>query len=393
MGRHESLRSSFLTVGDKYYIAVEEASARYEAAFIDRRGVPDGGETERSFYFEDQTFDVQLGPLILVRIIRTEEEEYLVSFKIHHSIFDGWSIEILMRDLLTAYGVFIKGQTPVLPSLKFQYKEWLNFKRRLIRGNFSWQREYWRSLYDGLPGEMSIPGEKKQVLARPCRNGEKASYYMSMKARTGLQNLATKHNTTLFIVLQASFLLYLYKLTGQHDILIGTMMYGRDGLAALEDQIGFYSYTDLIRAVFDRTDSLDEAIERLKKSNEDLAQYCDYTLLMALSDMVPSPEAPFWKINMEFEDAAGFAVKTPVIPATSPGSMQLHVLKDRNAKMVTNMDIKIKFENQREKLEIRVLYDLERYSLPVIGNLINGYLHFLEENEIYAKLPAKPTDG
>ncbi|HTI07211.1 MAG TPA: condensation domain-containing protein [Puia sp.] len=383
--RHESLRSTFLTVGGKYYITVEDAGS-FETEFIDGRNLDPLKERSVNslFYFEDHEFDIQKGPLFLARVIQVGNEEYLASFKLHHAIYDSWSLGIMVRDLYTAYLSFVSGVMPNLPSLKFQYKGWLNFKRHLLGENYVLRKEYWSSLYGSRPQELLLPGVKRPEAASLCRQGQKDAFYLLADDREKIQALAKKYHTSLFVVLQAAFMLYLSRLTGQPDILIGTMLHGRSDLKGIIDQIGFYAYTDLIRTIFDKEDSLDQAILKVKRSNDDMNLYNDYTLLMALTDLhAPGSgmDQIFWNVNLEYMDSAGHPEDGPSPQSFSSPDVRIDPVPWKNPAMVTNMDLKLKFDNKKDKMEIRVLYDCSLYDTHIIAGLMDGYLKYINEYE------------
>lgn len=381
-GRHESLRSTFLSMEDKYYITSEENNGFSEQTFGHSLMLDAGDEKDMLnwIYFKDHTFDIRKGPLFQVRIARKEKAIFLLSVKIHHAILDSWSWDILMRDLLTAYKAFEMGRLPDLPPLSFQYKDWLGWKRHLIERNYHAQKHHWQSLFKGLPNRLLLPGAKINNKPLPCRKGKKEYFYPSVETMSRFQDLCRKYHANFSLMFQALFMLYLSKLTGQEDIMIGTMVTGRSTISSQVDQIGFYAYTDLSRILFKREDSLREAVTKVEKSFKDMHMYNDYTLLMALSDMNPpgkTPSVPFWNANLDF--ASGASNNTPLSRDQSFTNTLFDRLPSSDTMTLTDMDLKLKIVNSRDKIEIRVLYDCELYDSPAITSLITGYLGYIDK--------------
>lgn len=385
-GRHECLRSSFLSMDGKYYISSEENDCFFEHAFADslKRDFAHEQDMRDWIYFRGHAFDIENGPLFQVRIGGRGEDRWLVSIKIHHSISDTWSWEVLLRDLLTAYRYFEMGQLPQLPPLRFQYNEWLGWRRHQIEKNYHSQKQYWNALYKGIPDRLLIPGAKVEARNRDlfCREGKKESFLLSGDAVRRLGNLCKAYHVNLFMLLRASFMLYLSKLTGQTDIMIGTMVSGRTPISSHADQIGYYAYTDITRIIFDHCDSLKEAVEKVKKSFKDMYVYSDYILHMALSDM-HSPgrvsSAPFWNVNLDFESSYGDPDTASSSQGGSFADIRLERLPGVEAGIVTDMDLKLKIVQKGAGIEIRVLYDRELYDSPAIHSLITGYLAYIEK--------------
>ena len=62
-------------------------------------------------------FDLEAGPLIRGRLIRLGEEEHALLITMHHIVSDGWSMEVLIRELSALYGAFARGEEDPLPEL------------------------------------------------------------------------------------------------------------------------------------------------------------------------------------------------------------------------------------------------------------------------------------
>jgi hypothetical protein len=88
-----------------------------------------------------------------VRLFRTGESEHVLVKVRHRIIGDGWSDEILMRELITAYEAFTAGRQPQLPELPIQYRDFAHWQREILQGeSLARQLEYWRSQLADLPG-------------------------------------------------------------------------------------------------------------------------------------------------------------------------------------------------------------------------------------------------
>jgi len=125
--------------------------------------------------------------------------------------------------------------------------------------------------------------------------------------RYRLFSLAKEHKTTLFVILQATFKTFLVYKTGCYDLFIGTIVSGRD-TPEFYDQIGSYARTELIGTLFSPDDSFSEAVGKVKRSNQDLAQYTAFTLNDRINELLMPEEGyeAFWKVNMLYSDKSAF---------------------------------------------------------------------------------------
>lgn len=78
----------------------------------------------------EQPFNLAQGPLLRARLLRLETEHHVALFTIHHIIADGWSMEILVRELIHHYTGFLQGQPSTLPELPMQYADFAVWQDR-----------------------------------------------------------------------------------------------------------------------------------------------------------------------------------------------------------------------------------------------------------------------
>ncbi len=312
-----------------------------------------------------------------MRVARLEEEQFIVSFKAHHSVYDLWSIEVLQRDLAEAYAAFHARRTPDLPRLHYQYKDY-TYLDYCNKTAFSVpHRQYWLAQNESLPPELRIPGEREGP-ADAVGDAASLDFEIPEAVKKRLAHTALSRETSLFVVLQAAFKAYLRAWTGQDDIVIGTMLFNREGFTGLENQIGPYAKTVVIRSRL-ASDSLGEAIETVKKANADLVRYSAFTLLDAFVERLPQDcpaSGTFWKINLYYQDARGFGLQSP--PHQEPAGLAVVPYPLGAGKVPMNINLVIRFINTAEGMQVKVVYDKNKYSPPVIETLINGYLRFVE---------------
>lgn len=388
VNHHESLRATFHKVHDSYMMRVEpENDPAYEMDYQDLRTYAQQNIAipENIIKISDKRPALDKGPLFHSRVIQTGNEEFIVTIKLHHVISDTWSNENLLRDLLLSYKNILTGKTPLLPPLKYQFRDILSSYHTYQRKNFDAHQAYWHNLYKQLPPTLIMPGAKQladQPLAIRIRRRIPVAFPEA--CRRNLQMLSKTYNTTLFVLLQATFKTFIYCKTGISDLLIGTIVSGRDTPESYQ-QIGSYARTELIRSVFHQDTSFSEAILCVKKANEDLAHFKAYTLTNVIESLMQNgqPFEDFWKINMLFSDTSIFHTTHGGYNELMDGlDMRITPMMDpSNALMPLHMILD--FVNMESKLILDVQYDSSLYEEDVIQNLFADYLihtKFITEN-------------
>lgn len=382
VNRHESLRATFHAVNNRFMMRVEDGcGTSYQVDHKDVRTKNyDNKDIENLIYFRDHTFCLRTGPLFMVRVVQTASDEYFIAFKIHHVVFDSWSLEILLRDLLIVYKNLMQGKESYGNRLAYQFRDFLAFTNWHSAQTYERDKRYWNNLFPQLPPKLRIPGAEVKashnIANKICC---KTKFFISDKYAGQLRLLAKKLSTGLFIVLQASIKAWLFKITGQNDLLIGTYVAGRD-IPGTEEQIGSYARTALLRTVLHEADSFYDIIKKVKKVNEDMSTYKAFTLLDLTNEMIIPGlhHNDYWKVNIQYADANGFSVARPDLdnlPQKFDFDLQL---LPAPATTVIPIDFQIFFFNT-DRLIMEAQYDSSTYSPDAISGLMNGYLSFLEK--------------
>jgi hypothetical protein len=375
--RHESLRTIFPCVDGEYLMYVNE-HVLLDDYFVYRDARNDYQlETFESFIrYEGHMFNCSKGPLFLVRLCQTEDDKFIISLKIHHSIFDGWSEDVLVKDFLTAYAAFRSCSQPSQSALQCQLKEYTSIINKESKSRYDADKNYWTDLYNAIPPELIIPVERRSVVVEKRKILNYEYFDVSDSLTAGLTQLAKRFSTTLFVLLQAGFKTFMRDATGQTDLVIGTYVHGRDHFG-MQEQIGCYSKTVLIRTILKDDDEYVDVIEKVKKSYDDAINIKAYTLIDLFEEKlcINRDLTSFWKINIQFND-----LNKSYFSSASNG-IKHDVSFVRRRSQVNNLidiEIQLQFQYQAGKLRLIVQYNQNSFDSSGIITLISGYLNNLE---------------
>ncbi|MCG8323466.1 MAG: condensation domain-containing protein, partial [Cytophagales bacterium] len=381
--RHESLRATFHKIKGEYYMKVEDAESPYYD--LDCRNINefsnDKSEMIKFLNFDKYTFDFTKA-LFLSRLVNCSNDEYLISINIHHIIFDTWSEEILMRDFLKIYKAFTNNDIlPKESELKYQLKDFLSHTNSYNKINHDTHKKYWNSLNKSLPPELFIPG------AKPVRkkNGERAhastNFIISNNLLEKLAFLSKKYSASFFVLLQAAFKAFLFKATGQNDIVIGTYVFGRDYRGS-EEQIGGYAKTVLIRTILDNNDSYSRIVHKVKRSNQDMQNYKAYPLMDALKDiLLPGRNLEsFWKINIQYTDLNRPYLKKAIDEDDQLNDINLEFTRiQENVKPPVGVEMQLYFAYLDNRILLDVEYCSDTYTKELINKLFADYFQYIQD--------------
>src|SRR5580658_7544836 len=249
-GRHESLRTIFTVDGGEpfqYIIPAGEAI------------VPVTGTTARSDELAGlidaaarHEFDLASELPIRAWLFALAEQEHVLLLLCHHIASDGWSMQVLMSDVATAYQARRDGRAPDWAPLPVQYADYALWQRDLLGGDgdggvLARQIEYWRQALAGLPEELALPFDRMRP-AQPSQRGGQIRWQLADAALyAALADLAREHHATIFMTLHAGLAALLSRMGAGTDIPLGAPVAGRTD-EAMHDLVGFFVNTMVLRA-------------------------------------------------------------------------------------------------------------------------------------------------
>src|SRR6516225_2618995 len=276
--RHESLRTTF-GVRDGAPVQLINPYCAVPLQMRDMSMHP-GTDLEAqaySFVREEiqKPFDLRNGPLLRTSLVRLGPEHHIFVCTMHHIVSDGWSAELLIRELAEHYGAFVAGQEPTLRPLPIQYSDFTILQRQLIgTERIEQQLSFWRKTLAGAPVLNGFPCDRPRP-GRPTYAGASQTLQLDSELISDLQRFARHQRTTFFMLLTAAFIVLLFKYAKQKDILIGIPVSGRN-LVEIEPLIGFFVNTLVLRTSISRDTTFNDVLIQVRErlldamSNQDV---------------------------------------------------------------------------------------------------------------------------
>jgi amino acid adenylation domain-containing protein len=239
--RHETLRTTF-EVQNGQPVQVAHSQMDFALSNRDLRTAPD---MLARLLTEDACvpFDLTRGPLWRAKLLHLDHEDHVLAVTFHHIIADGWSLDVLLRELATLYTAFRKGApSPLLP-LCSQYGDFAAWQHRHLR--LESQLAFWKRELSGL-GRCDLPADHARP-AVPSYRGARVHIALDNALVRKLRALSREREATLFMTLLAAWQALLHRSGAGDDIAVGTPIAGRQQ-EKLESLIGFFVNTLVIRA-------------------------------------------------------------------------------------------------------------------------------------------------
>ncbi|WP_025742941.1 non-ribosomal peptide synthetase [Aquimarina pacifica] len=279
IARHEVLRTNFEIneKGELYQYIKSENEIDFGIEISDFRSKKDK-QIAVDTYIQKKNripFDLSQAPLLRASIIQLEENKCIFFIDLHHIIGDGWSIEILISEIITSYNTLLKGETVNFQTLPIQYKDysvWMNSSSYKDSQKIS--EAFWLKQFEGELPVLELPSFKPRPLIQTY-NGKEITHSFSESFLDKVKKFSSDQEVTLFMTLMAGVKVLLHRYTNQNDIIIGTPVAGRSH-PELEQQIGLYLNTLAIRTKIEDNLSFTEFLRNQKSALIKAYEHQDY---------------------------------------------------------------------------------------------------------------------
>ncbi|MET0400425.1 MAG: amino acid adenylation domain-containing protein, partial [Longimicrobiaceae bacterium] len=231
-------------------------------------------------------FDLVRGPLLRALLVRMAADDWATCFTMHHVVSDGWSMNVLTREISALYGAFSRGEPSPLPELEIQYADFAAWQRQWLSGEvLDRQLDYWRDRLGGAPALLELPTDHPR--RSPVGVSEKGiPMVLSPGTARALRDLARAEGATLFMTLLAAWQTLLGRYAGQDDVVVGTPIANRTR-AELEPLIGFFVNTLVLRTELSGDPTFGELLGRVREGTLGAFAHQDLPFERLVEELAP----------------------------------------------------------------------------------------------------------
>ncbi|MDK0523855.1 amino acid adenylation domain-containing protein [Streptomyces sp. ML-6] len=240
--RHSILRSAFVWEGVSEPVQVVQRQAPLPFEVRDLRGLSDQEERLSAFLAEDwdRGFDLSRAPLVRVTVLRMEEERRIVVWSFHHILLDGWSVQILQKELFALYRALLDGTSAELPmTVPYRrYIEWLNSRQD------DGSAAFWADYLAGVTEPTALNVDRDTGDTGVGEFEVVASAELFARAR----DYAKSQRITMNTLVQGLWSILLSRYSRQDEVLFGSTISGRSiDLPGVDSMMGLFINTLPVR--------------------------------------------------------------------------------------------------------------------------------------------------
>jgi amino acid adenylation domain-containing protein/non-ribosomal peptide synthase protein (TIGR01720 family) len=279
MNHYEILRAYVIWKGLKTPHQVIAGEVPVPIQLVDlSRYTPEEQEQKIQAFLEadrKQGFSLDQAPLMRLTLFQKGIESYQLAWSYHHVILDGWSMPLVIEDLLRSYDGWISDSSFQLQEVR-PYKNYIQW---LKQQDLAEAEAFWRKKLQGYTTPLSLPIEKVQAESVPPDPKQKV-FSLSKELTNELQAFARQNHLTLNTLIQGAWALLLSRYSGERDLVYGATGSGRPAeLTGIEKMVGLFINSLPVRVYLPTEESILNWLQNLQQEHLEMRQF-EYTPLL-----------------------------------------------------------------------------------------------------------------
>jgi len=369
--RHEVIRSTYKLQGETGVQVVHPA----KPLAIHRTDLSGFDAEERDAQLREalaeegaRPFNLAHDLMLRVQLLTLAQNEHVLLFTMHHIASDGWSMGVLIKELVSLYEGHCLGIQIDLPELPIQYADYAAWQRSKS-GDLAEQVAYWKSQLANAPGVHSLPLDRP----RPAQQQFAGAHVLARLPKhvlAGLNRLASHHNATLFMVLQSAFSLLLSRWSGVDDVVIGTPSAGRSHQDT-EGLIGFFINTLVLRTEIADDLTFAQLLDNARQTTLDAFANQDVPFEMVIDELKPErslSHSPLYQIVFALQNNERVAAVVP----------ELEIAGLDGGPEIAKFDLQLAATEFAEGLTLTWNYATSLFDAATIERMANSFNVLLE---------------
>ena len=376
--RHEVLRTRFeVEAGVPTQVIDDWAPRRLEVEDLTGLTMEEREEKAKGIArAEAETgFDLSRGPLLRVKALKLGEEDHVLLFTMSHIVSDGWSTEILTREVGTLYRAYLAGEPSPLDELPIQYADFAVWQRAWLKGEaLEAELDYWRKRLAGME-TLELPTDHQRPPA-PSYRGAMRRLVIERDLTEKLRALGHREGVTLFMILLGGFDILMSRYSGQEDVALGTDIANRNR-AEIEGLIGFFVNQLVLRVEVGASESFSELLSRVREVCLGAYAHQDAPFEKLVEELQPerdSSRAPLFQIKLILQNAPVERVGLRGLKFSGGGVDALMGSEAQAARF----DLTVAITDAGRDLVGFVNYSRELFEAGTVDRLMSHYLNLLE---------------
>ena len=341
---------------------------------------------ERIAPYTTKPFDLSKeAPIRAVYFPQSDSAGYLLVVT-HHIAFDAWSEATLVRHLLMAYigasaGQSIEDISALMPNDGPQFADYSQWEADWLESDAAQlERKYWSAQLSDLPESIRLPVDRShRSPTYRTHAGAEVQRPLDADLTSNLKALASREDTTLYVLLQAAFSLLLSRYGDQDDLIIGTTTASR-ARPELEKTIGFLVNTLPLRHRIDWASDFSGHVGRTKAIVSDALghQLLPFDEIVDISGADrATPGGPLFQTLFVYQN----------VPPAKGELAGLEVSRFDLPKQLARFHLTLRIVDAGDRVRLDFEYSTELFDEMSVQGLLDEFVAILEQVVVNPAIP------
>ena len=314
-----------------------------------------------------QPFDLVEGPLIRMKLLQLGDDEHILLLNMHHIISDGWSVGVLIKQLLALYQARLAGESMQLEPLPVQYVDYADWQREwLDNGVGQQQLQFWQQQLQDLVPLLALPTDRPRPLNQTFE-GDLVNYKLSGPLSEQLRTFANARGVTLYMVFLSAYQIVLSRYAGQSDVAVGSITASRTR-QEVQDLIGCFVNSIVLRSTLQPDMAYEDFLAGVKQMTRDAYANQDVPFEQLVDSIQPQralDQSPLFQVALvQNTPAPEIAVADMKVTALSAGSK------------TSRFDMTLYITDAVEQISLTMEYNTDLFDAATMTRLL-GHLEQL----------------
>lgn len=360
LNKYEALRTNFVEFNGSPRQTIKSFQ---EIIFKADHFVIESSEIKKELEaYANYEFDLSNEVLLKLGLFETTTGDKILLFVTHHIIMDGWSLEVLIKEVVDSYRAQASGTKLQVRNLPIQFKDYASWQHKMELESKSSNRKFWTNYLKNYNWKSLISYDKDPLINQKY-SGNFYHFDWNKMFLTELNDMALDHKITLHTLLATTFNILIYKMKNLSDICFGTINSGRP-FSDLHNQIGMFVKTLPLRTSLASNDLVADIFQRVQgdmlavDTHQDIPEDILSTLRLEAILVLQNPTFNYEKIEVDKD----FVLKFQPVDA-----------------QYNRLPLLVSFSVNETNLHGSVYYDSGKYEVETIELTVQKFKKTLEQ--------------
>jgi amino acid adenylation domain-containing protein len=314
-------------------------------------------------------FDIHRDYMLRASLVEHSPTEHTLVIVMHHIATDGWSMSVMMRELIELYVARLEKRPPVLKKLAIQYADYSIWQHSIAASNYlQEQLTCWENKLKGYH-TLQLSTDFPRPAIHSTR-GAGMDYFIGKPLVNQLYEFSRRQESTLFMVLLAAFKTLLFRYTGEEDILVGSPAANRT-MHETDPLIGCFVNTLVLRSQVNAGMAFEELVQSVKKTTLEAYDLQDVPFEKIVEKVVVDRDmsrTPLFQVMFVLQNI-------PELPEQNEGGINWSLSPVKS--LTSKFDLCFTVTERTDGLAISVEYCTDLFKKETIAQIAGHYQQLL----------------